>query len=163
MTHLADAGLTGQTGQIGSSKADEDGGFLYIRRLNCLHYRSECVSLYHHKNLSFGIIRLYLISGQGHACLTEHGHVRAALWCQMGGQMLGPAGRGRYEASARLPVGRARADGAISRRRKRRRVKTTGAASLSRLTFEGKLVELSGHVVDHHPPAVLGPEPDQLL
>lgn len=94
MTHLADAGLTGRTGQIGRSKADEDGGFLYIRRLNCLHYRSECVSLYHHKNLSFGIIRLYLISGQGPACLTEHGHVRAALWCQMGGQMLGPAEQG---------------------------------------------------------------------
>lgn len=27
------------------------------------------------------------------------------------------------------------------------------------LTFKGKLVELSGHVVDHHPPAVLRPEP----
>lgn len=31
--------------------------------------------------------------------------------------------------------------------------------SLSHLTFKGKLVELSSHVVDHHPPAVLRPEP----
>lgn len=27
------------------------------------------------------------------------------------------------------------------------------------LTFKGKLVELPGHVVDHHPPALLHPEP----
>lgn len=90
MTHLADAGLTGQTGQIGRSKADEDGGFLYIPHLNRLHYRSEYVSLYDHKNLSFGIIRLYLISGQGHACLTR----QSSPVVSDGGQMLGPADQG---------------------------------------------------------------------
>lgn len=77
---------------------------MYIMHLNCkLDYRSEYVYLYAHKNLSFSIIRLYLISGQGHACLTEHGHVSAAPWCQME-QTLSPADQGGTDTNPRRGV-----------------------------------------------------------